>query len=253
MIVSAGKAVTLDLWQTLIGEDDGTARSPTRREARVIKTARVIADRGVILDSRTLERAFDEAVWTIDADHALGLDMRYHDRVAQTLAHADPNLPVQIGLAGIADAADAIDEAFEEHPPKVLAGVHETLETLKSTGLKIGLISNTGFTSADAYRRWFKREGILDYFDEMAFSNQLACAKPNPDIYHPTIEALDVTADETLHVGDNLHTDIAGAAQAGMSTVWISGYDHNTPAVAPDYTIAAIAELAPVVEQWLNS
>ncbi len=41
-----------------------------------------------------------------------------------------------------------------------------------------------------------------------------------------------------LHVGDNLHTDVGGAASVGMSTVWIKGFTSSKLLVTenPDFT-----------------
>jgi putative hydrolase of the HAD superfamily len=112
--------------------------------------------------------------------------------------------------------------------------------------LKLGLISNTGFTSPEMYNRWFTDVGLLHYFDHMAFSNGVAAAKPSAHIFKPVLEALGVEAGHTLHVGDNLHTDIAGAASLGMRTAWISGVDASEPVVAPDYTVRHVSEIAEI-------
>jgi HAD superfamily hydrolase (TIGR01459 family) len=45
--------------------------------------------------------------------------------------------------------------------------------------------------------------------------------KPDPAIYQPVLEELDVPADAVLAVGDSLRTDIAGASGVGLAACWV--------------------------------
>jgi FMN phosphatase YigB (HAD superfamily) len=61
-----------------------------------------------------------------------------------------------------------------------------------------------------------------------------------------------------LHVGDNLHTDIRGAAALGISTVWAKGkvpsqQSVTVEAAKPDFTVETVLELPAIVEQWMES
>ena len=67
-----------------------------------------------------------------------------------------------------------------------------------------------------------------------------------------TLEKLGVAPENALHVGDNLHADVGGAKDVGMSAVWIQGYDDREPRVQPDFTISGLDELPVVVDNWLN-
>lgn len=58
----------------------------------------------------------------------------------------------------------------------------------------------------------------------LAVSNK-TCAiigKPETFLFGKALESLCLSPAEALMVGDNLHTDIVGAKQAGMRTVWIN-------------------------------
>ncbi len=50
--------------------------------------------------------------------------------------------------------------------------------------------------------------------------------KPDPAIYRPVLETLGVGAERVLAVGDSLRTDIAGAANAAISSCWVLGGIH---------------------------
>jgi HAD superfamily hydrolase (TIGR01459 family) len=56
--------------------------------------------------------------------------------------------------------------------------------------------------------------------------NVLAFGKPNPAIYRMALERLGVAPAKVLAIGDSLHTDIAGAAHAGLDSVWVLGGIH---------------------------
>lgn len=245
-------AVTLDLWQTLIAELDGRQYSELRFAKRAENVISVIQSNGLFVDEKKLTSATRDLSRMITADHDLGIDMQFMDRITQLLSMVDESLPGNLGPQGVSEVGVAIDKAFIERPPSFLPGAIETLEILRDLGVGVALISNTGLTSPDTYRLWFEREGVLDFFDHLAFSNEMACAKPSPEIFKPALEDLGTHAVNGLHIGDNLLTDISGASSVGMSTGWISGYDERDPMVEPDYTLSSIADLGSVTEKWLE-
>ena len=64
----------------------------------------------------------------------------------------------------------------------------------------------------------------------------VSLGKPDPAIYAMALAILDVPAGRVLAIGDSLHTDIAGAASAGLASAWVLGGIHdevlNDPAAA---------------------
>jgi HAD superfamily hydrolase (TIGR01549 family) len=246
-------AVTLDLWLTLIAEHDGSNRSLKRYEVRADYTGKVLAKHGFFVDRAALLEASRTISELVTADHDLGIDLEFNHRIRQLLELVDPELPDHLDESALSEIADAVDQAFLDSPPTFLPGAHEVLAQLGSMDVRVALISNTGLTSAPAYREWFGREGVLDYFDHLTFSNEVACAKPSPDIFHPTLSQLAVSPENSLHIGDNLLTDISGAAGVGMKTGWISGHDDREPIVKPDFTLSGVTDIPAVVEKWLES
>jgi HAD superfamily hydrolase (TIGR01549 family) len=246
-------AVTLDLWLTLIAEPDGTNRSGSRYEARAVYANEVLKRHGLAVEQDVLIAASQDIGRLVTADHDLGIDLAFTDRVGQMLALIEENLPERLGEAGLDEVAAAVDQAFLEIPPAFSPGATDVLAYLDDLDVKVALISNTGLTSPATYREWFDRQGVLGFFDHLTFSNAVECAKPSPEIFCPTLDALGVLAERSLHIGDNLLTDVSGAAAIGMKTGWISGYDDREPIVPPDYTLSSITELPAVVERWLRS
>lgn len=249
---TSGKpVVTLDLWLTLIAER--SQRSQRRYETRAQLAGEVLDGFHLGVTPEDLLESSKKISQMVTSDHDLGVDLEFNDRVAQMLTLVDEELVERLGQPGLKAVGEAIDRAFIDNPPSFLPGAKDVLSHLRQLDISVALISNTGLTSATAYREWFGSEGVLDQFDELTFSNEIACAKPNPDIFCPTLEKVGADAENGLHIGDNLLTDISGAAGVGMKTGWIAGYDDREPIVQPDYTLNSISELPAVVERWLES
>ena len=245
------RAVTLDLWLTLISEPDGSNLSSNRRRLRADGALAVLAEHGEFCDRARVIEVFDVVSETISADHELGLDMYFYDRIVQTLAMLDEGLPDRVGPQGIERLWEVIDESLDESPPILMPGALEAVQELSRKPVKLGIISNTGNSSCRAYGRMFEAMGIDGFFDVVALSNELAMAKPSPQIFHHTLSALGVEPGHALHVGDNPVADVAGAAAVGMKTAWLTATNRADLTVQPDYFAIDISEIPSIVDSWL--
>ena len=244
-------AVTLDLWLTLIEEPSGGQASPERRRLRPDGTMAVLADYGEFFERSRLSDAFDNTSEMINADHALGLDMYFGDRIVQTLSMLDEGLPGRIGPAGIERVWQVIDESLDSAPPSLMPGALTAMQELSRKPVKLGIISNTGYSSGKAYARLFEAMGIEGFFEVVSLSNDVAMAKPCPEIFRHTLDGLGVEPSRTLHVGDNPAADVAGAAGVGMKTAWLTGPNRSGLTVQPDYFANDISEIPAIVDEWL--
>ena len=247
------RAVTLDLWLTLISEPDGSNFSTNRRILRADGALEVLAEYGEFFDRSRLIDVFDVISETINADHALGLDMYFRDRIVQTLAMLDEGLSGRIDPDGIERLWEVIDASLDDSPPTLMPGALESVQELSRKPVKLGIISNTGNSSGRAYGRMFNAMGIDGFFDVVSLSNDLAMAKPSPAIFHHTLDALEVEPACALHVGDNPAADVAGAAAVGMKTAWLTGTNRAELTVQPDYFAIDISEIPAIVDAWLAS
>lgn len=244
------RAVTLDLWQTLITEPPGVSGS-ARHKARVAGVAQVLEGAGHPASPELISQALLTTRQRFDADHDRGVDIKFAERVREMLALVRPDLPGLLGPDVLRRVEDAVDQPFLAHPPIPVTGVREVLSDLKGTGTRIALISNTGFTSKTVYRAWFARLGWLDYFDVTSFSNDLSVAKPTRSIFDLTLSRLGVAPARAIHVGDSGRHDVDGAHGAGLHAVWIRTGRPEPPETQPDFTIRSLAELPGVVTRWM--
>jgi HAD superfamily hydrolase (TIGR01509 family) len=96
-----------------------------------------------------------------------------------------------------------------------------TLTELRRRGYLLGIVTNRLWGGAP-FLEDLLLIGLLDYFDlkHIAISGDLGIRKPNPEIFLHTLNALDVTPQETAMVGDSLSADVLGAQPLGIFAVW---------------------------------
>lgn len=130
--------------------------------------------------------------------------------------------------------------------------VKPTLELLRANGLKLGLVSNTGWPAA-AHDPDLERFEIKDLLECRIYSCEVGWEKPAPQIFEAALECMGLRPEETAFVGDFLRYDVAGAHGVGMKGIWkrVDGRpeeidDHS---IVPDATITRIGELPAALEK----
>jgi putative hydrolase of the HAD superfamily len=105
----------------------------------------------------------------------------------------------------------------------------------------------------DAQSAWARGElyqaGLLDYFHPVVVSGDHGYRKPDPRLFSIALDALGVTPQQTLYVGNDMYRDIYGARQLGMRTVMF-GSDQGVKEyedVVPDFTITDHRELLTIL------
>lgn len=114
-----------------------------------------------------------------------------------------------------------------------------TLQRLRDDGYKLAIVSNWD-TPLDPLA---ERLGIAKYFDVITASHdtRVRSAKPDSYIFEYTLNAVGVSAEETVHVGDTYEADIIGAQEVGIRPILI---DREGSQVGRwDETIRSLAEL----------
>lgn len=127
-------------------------------------------------------------------------------------------------------------------------GAYSVLQELH-TRFNLGLITN-GFPDIQNIK--IDRLGIRSLFDVIVMSDTAGVMKPHPDIFLKAVEALDRSAEECLFVGDSYDTDITGAAQIGMKTVWFNPSRKEPPQDAP-HRLPVVTDLRELITQLEHS
>lgn len=238
------KAVTFDFWSTLY------YNSPN-----------YFINRGRILKS-TLEHYVGHPIETRDFEAAIqatGESWRAiwakESRTLTTRERLDivlKSLDIKLESEKVTALLVQLENSVLEQPPILVPEAKAALAELAQTCC-LGLISDTGLSPGRVMRRVMAKDGILDYFTHLTFSDELGHSKPHPTTYLTTLAGLSATPAEAVHVGDLLRTDVAGAKKVGMKAVqYIAiNIDKRLPDLPePDAVIAQHTELLPLIARW---
>jgi HAD superfamily hydrolase (TIGR01509 family) len=140
---------------------------------------------------------------------------------------------------GVDDPDAFIDAEHEAWAPAhaVLASAQALLESLRSRGLRTGVVANSWPDPARVLRADAEAFGLAPLLDAFVTSDEVGVRKPAPEIFVAACERLGVEPEAVMFVGDSLAGDVQGAANVGMTTVqamWFRA-DDSTASVDPDF------------------
>lgn len=101
---------------------------------------------------------------------------------------------------------------------RVYDGVKETLQELHDRGRGLYLLSNA---QSDFTRPELELLGLAGCFDGILISSEEGCKKPSPVFFHRLIERYNLEPARCLMVGNDMGSDIAGAADVGMDSLYL--------------------------------
>jgi 2-haloalkanoic acid dehalogenase type II len=141
----------------------------------------------------------------------------------------------------LASRYDAVRIERVELFPETLPVLHEL-----HGRYKLAIITN-GF--AETHEAKIARLELSRFFDKVVLAGEMELAKPDPAVFRHAMDALAVTAAESVMVGDRFDRDIVGAHAAGLRSIWVNIRNETMPPGArpPDATIPSIAELPAVL------
>ena len=102
---------------------------------------------------------------------------------------------------------------------KLYDDVVPTLQHLRDAGFQLAIVSNWD-APLDPL---IERLGIADYFDTIVASHDVRVKSEKPDshIFNYALEAVGVSAEEAVHVGDTYEADVIGAKNVGIRPILI--------------------------------
>lgn len=106
---------------------------------------------------------------------------------------------------------------------KLAKGAKQLLKNLRLQGVKLGLISNLSQQWIDVIPLF----SLDQYFDSISLSCQAGVKKPASDFFSKALETLGTSPKETILIGDSLKSDIQGAKDIGLKSLWIRHIEMN--------------------------
>jgi HAD superfamily hydrolase (TIGR01509 family) len=190
------------------------------------------ADCGVALD-HTRATALADRIATAGGLPGVAKPARVPPQLAEAWADRDldahANRQVFVGLAGMVPCdvpglAEAIyDRVQTPHCWQPYPDALPTLTALYAAGIKVAVVSNTGFDIRPMLDAW----GFTSFCEAVVLSYEVGCLKPDPKIFWRACSALGVPPERALMVGDT--PGDAGAVSAGCSALIVAAAPVGRP------------------------
>lgn len=149
--------------------------------------------------------------------------------------------------------AESMAEIFETYMLKSTRpspGAGRVLDALRTAGVRVGIITN-GFQSMQT--RKIAHHGFRDRVDLVIVSETVGVHKPDSRIFEYALERAGGTAEESVHVGDHLMNDIAGAIGAGLRAALydplgerVAKVERELNGKAPTYVLSRLEDILPI-------
>jgi len=219
--------ILFDLDHTLLDSDasEQEAFAVTMHSIDVEPTTEVFA----------VYHGINQALWRrVEAGEASPNDVkvrRFEQLLSELGVVGDPQEMGATFVQGLADNGDLYE------------GARSLLESL-SGRVRMALVTN-GIGAVQRGR--IARLDLGGYFEAIAISGELHMSKPDPAIFDHVLSEMDVDDRAgVVMVGDNLASDIAGAANAGIDSIWFDRHGAATSAV-PTYAVTTLAEVGSLI------
>jgi len=244
------KAVTFDLWDTIIHDDSDEAK----RKAQGLRSKK--AER-----RHLLWEALREAE-PIEADRvALAYDVAdaafnkvWHDQfitwtIAERLRVALEGLGRELADDAFARVVKAHEAMEVDVPPDAVDGIAGALAEL-ATRYKLCVVSDTIVTPGTGLRDLLEVHGLKQYFAGFAFSDEVGHSKPHRAMFEAAAEQLGVAMAEMVHIGDRDHNDVRGPQALGMKAVlFIATRAQDKDTTSADAICAQAADLPAIIDR----
>ena len=214
------KAVTFDLWDTIVYDDSDEPRRKAKglrskyNERRHLMWA-ALKETGPELPLETVKLAFDVAdagfnnVWKLHS-----INWTVGERVDVILNGLGRSLPADVRDKLI----DDLGRMEADLPPDLIEGIGEALADL-STRYKLSIVSDAIVTPGKYLRDLLEKHDIKKYFQGFSFSDEVGHSKPHRSMFDEAAKQLGVKVEEMVHIGDRDHNDVKGPHALGMKAI----------------------------------
>lgn len=126
--------------------------------------------------------------------------------------------------------------------PEIFA---DAADFLKQNLVPVYIVSNidtADLKAAIAYHQ-------LNHITDVITSESVKSYKPRTEMFHKALEKSNLSAEDVIHVGDSLTSDVAGAQSAGIKTVWLNRTRKiNVHNKKPEYIIHSFDDLLNIIQ-----
>lgn len=205
-------ALLLDFDDTLV--DNSVVPASVERACHAIAAAVPALSASALLDAnsaawRTYWPDVEQRCWLGEMD-ILDVSREVWRRALVACGHDDSAI-VDLAFDTHHEIGREMDRLFDDVP--------DFLAALRKAGIAAAVVSNSSVRSQLAR---LEAVGLSRSFDAVVISGEIGVAKPDRAIFQEALDRLRLPSVDVWHVGDSLSTDVAGAAAAGIRTVWLN-------------------------------
>ena len=107
---------------------------------------------------------------------------------------------------------------------------------------KLAVVSN--FPEPQFVKQTLDKYSLINFFDSIIVSAEVGWMKPHPLPFQLAMEKLQVDPSNVLFIGDDLKSDMAGAASVGCKTAWLRNRKQShLPIINVDYVLENLIDL----------
>ena len=210
------KAIIFDFWGTLV---ENGVWSPTKQVQNILNIRLPFSEYVVRMEKAMMTSSFES--------------LNEAFRAVCTEFTLEPKDPLIDQLVGMWNKNWMLARPFPD--------VQETLQKLQEKYMLI-LISNTDSFSVE---KVLDKYMLRPYFSHVFLSHQVGLLKNDPAFLQKVLEALQLSAEDCLLIGDSIESDMEAAGKAGIQSILIDWKN------ARDYTpkIGSLNELKHLLEE----
>ena len=202
----------------------------------------------LVRDHGLIERGVPDALAFIEAYEETNLRLwrryeegRMHRDVLRVLRFRDTLHQFDVRDDAL---ADVLGHEYLERSPRQTALMPGSLELIRDLRPHYSLhIITNGFHGVQETK--LKASGLVEHFKVILTSERAQARKPDVRIFHRALKEAGAVAQESLMVGDDVRTDMAGARNAGWDHVHFAA-EHDPDPLAT-FSVCSMAELRAVL------
>ena len=244
------KAVTFDLWDTIVHDDSDEpkraakglrSKKAERRHLlwQALNAIEPIEPARVALAYDVADAAFNK-VW-----HDQHVTWTIQERLAVALKGLGRSLPQA-----------AFDEVARRHEvmeieiwPDAIEGVADAIADLAKR-YRLCIVSDAIVSPGHCLRQLLEIHGVREHFSGFAFSDEVGHSKPHRAMFDAAAKQLGVSLSEMVHIGDRDHNDVKGPQLLGMKAVLFTATrDHDKATTSADAICERHRDLPAVIDR----
>jgi len=244
------KAVTFDLWDTIVDDDSDEPKRAAKglRSKRDERRHLVWSALNAVepIERETVTLAYDTAdagfnlVWK-----ELHINWTVEQRLRVVLSGLGRGLPQDAFDRLVADTG----RMEVEIPPDTIDGIAEALADLAQR-YKLAVVSDAIVTPGVGLKAILEGHGLAQYFSAFAFSDEVGRSKPHRSMFDCACDQLGVGVEEIVHIGDRDHNDVKGPHALGAKAIlFTAARDADKDSTTADAVCESHHDLPAIVDR----